>query len=238
MSLDSRNPFKDINIIQLEEITHFQKPHHPPPKSILSTHHPHNWHPYDTNDDYANVPPLIGNKSKKVSYSPSIGDDSSTSSPEPGPQSQQSENIVQDEQPHSSKNFAQFRLPPPEIGSDESDSDTEFRRDFTHLPTSGRAESTSGSQESRLDATGSRGAFFDGGISDENLFPLPNDIEVTTYDVIFAVVVFLIHFGELVTDFCLCVWHYKNGQMWGCGLTAGLISSGAITMLHQFGFVQ
>lgn len=251
------NPFQ--NIIQLEEITHFQKPHNQPPKSILATHKYKSSSPLDY--DYQNG--FGGNKSgKKVSYSLNKDDEPipSTSSEkifshlsEPGQFSNNFDHeydaslrygpTTSDSQPHSSGCNGRIGFRERINEEDDSESDTEFRRDFTQLPTRGRGDpdqvsiKSSGSQDSHGSGRRNNG-FFYSGISDENLFPLPNDIEVTRSDVIFAIIVFIIHLGELVTDCTLTVWHYRDGQKWGCLFTVTLIATGAVSMLHQFGFIQ
>lgn len=253
MSNSNTNPF--TSIIPLEEITHFQKPHKPL-KSILTN--------YKTKF-----------QTKKVSYSPGIDVNEFSDLGESGGESEEKdedeENANASGQCGQSSSFTFMnedsnaeRNDRISYNSDESDgsegeSDTEFRRDFTQLPTNGREQGSFGNsqnfnvfsekengsskipeqKQNNLNAGSSSSYFLDRGISDENLFPVSNSaIDVTKADFVFAFCTFLIHFLGILTDFGLGIWHYNVGFPWASGLTFLFIGFGGIGMLQQFGILQ
>jgi hypothetical protein len=212
------NPFR--NVIQLEEITHYEKP----TKSILNL----------SKSFQYKIP-------KRVSYFLDKDEDDSeedghpSESPLPSPPMQ---SRLKESSPSTStgrsngnpfKNHTDGAIPDSSIKrydelseSDSSESDTEFHRDLSYPHRNSDRNKGFEFRRNMNDA-----------VSDENLFPV-STTEVTYWDMLFGAIVMVVAFASLLCDFTLTVWHYQTDLSWGCGLTLVFFSLGGIGMLHQF----
>jgi len=231
----STNPFK--NVIQLEEITHYQKP----AKSILNLQKSFQY----------KIP-------KRVSYFLEDNDDPSGSDEDIKSDHQQPSSSATSS---PSPQFANFDRNPPSIfhpstasssnGSGQSPSPSSSspndHREIQAIPGKRYSELSEDSDDESSDEfhrdfhksslKGNDDRMMTDGISDENLFPLPS-LDITKWDLIFSFIVLLVNISELACDFILVIWHYQTDHPWGCGLTLTFLALGGLGMLHQFSLLQ